>query len=170
MEKELLKKMSSSTDLMSAMSPVDDLQIAGCLTEDSGVKSLVEDVNHSRKGDEKELWVQILEPVAQIPTNTGARIRNRVQESLKEGPPDWARKVLEWSITKEIFKGNAAGPTKVSLWAQGALCLTCKLREVPCRLNILIAVGPVVYCMFNNVVVSFSDAARSPFSACHGSW
>ncbi|CAI9092896.1 OLC1v1028255C2 [Oldenlandia corymbosa var. corymbosa] len=57
-------------------------------------------------------WAQLLEPVRKLPTNVGARIRKCVNEALANDPPEWARKVLEHSISKEVYKGNASGPTK----------------------------------------------------------
>jgi methyl-CpG-binding domain-containing protein 9 len=59
-------------------------------------------------------WVESLEPVRKLPTNVGTRIRRCVYEALDRNPPEWARKVLEHSISKEVYKGNASGPTKVS--------------------------------------------------------
>jgi len=58
-------------------------------------------------------WAQPLEPVRKLPTNVGTRIRKCVYEALEKDPPDWARKILEHSISKEVYKGNASGPTKV---------------------------------------------------------
>lgn len=55
----------------------------------------------------------MLEPVRKLPTNVGTRIRKCVYDALDKGPPDWARKILEHSISKEVYKGNASGPTKV---------------------------------------------------------
>lgn len=60
-------------------------------------------------------WARVLEPVRKLPTNVGARIRRLVNESLGKNPPDWAKKILEHSISKEVYKGNASGPTKVLL-------------------------------------------------------
>ncbi|KAJ7974555.1 Methyl-CpG-binding domain-containing protein 9 [Quillaja saponaria] len=57
-------------------------------------------------------WAQTLEPVRKLPTNVGTRIRKCVNEALAKDPPEWARKVLEHSISKEVYKGNASGPTK----------------------------------------------------------
>ncbi|CAL5416087.1 unnamed protein product [Camellia sinensis] len=57
-------------------------------------------------------WVQLLEPVRKLSTNVGARIRKCVYSALEKGPPDWAKKILEHSISKEVYKGNASGPTK----------------------------------------------------------
>lgn len=59
-------------------------------------------------------WVESLEPVRKLPTNVGTRIRKCVYEALERNPPEWARKILEHSISKEVYKGNASGPTKVS--------------------------------------------------------
>ncbi|CAL5361500.1 unnamed protein product [Camellia sinensis] len=58
-------------------------------------------------------WVQLLEPVRKLPTNVGARIRKCVYSALEKGPLDWAKKILEHSISKEVYKGNAFGPTKL---------------------------------------------------------
>lgn len=58
-------------------------------------------------------WARVLEPVRKLPTNVGARIRKCVYDALDKGPPEWARKRLEHSISKEVYKGNASGPTKV---------------------------------------------------------
>lgn len=60
-------------------------------------------------------WAKVLEPVRKLPTNVGARIRRCINEALDKGPPDWARKALEHSISKGVYKGNASGPTKVRL-------------------------------------------------------
>ncbi|KAH9602977.1 hypothetical protein KSS87_003204 [Heliosperma pusillum] len=57
-------------------------------------------------------WALVLEPVKKLPTNVGTRIRKCVYEALEKDPPDWARKKLEHSISKEVYKGNASGPTK----------------------------------------------------------
>lgn len=58
-------------------------------------------------------WVEALRPVAKMATNVGSRIRIKVKEALELDPPEWARELLEWSISKEVFKSNASGPTKV---------------------------------------------------------
>ncbi|MCO5559923.1 hypothetical protein L7F22_013527 [Adiantum nelumboides] len=60
----------------------------------------------------KPAWAIVLEPVRKLATNVGARIRNCVREALEMNPPDWARETLEWSISKDVYKGNASGPTK----------------------------------------------------------
>nr|KAJ0211036.1 hypothetical protein LSAT_V11C400226410 [Lactuca sativa] len=57
-------------------------------------------------------WAKVLDPVRKLPTNVGSRIRNCVHESLKKNPPEWAKKLLEASISKDVYKGNASGPTK----------------------------------------------------------
>ncbi|ONK63729.1 uncharacterized protein A4U43_C07F18310 [Asparagus officinalis] len=58
-------------------------------------------------------WAQPLEPVRKLPTNVGARIRNCVYSSLEKSPPEWAKEILEYSISKEVYKGNASDPTKI---------------------------------------------------------
>ena len=58
-------------------------------------------------------WAKLLEPVRKLPTNVGTRIRRCVYDALAKDPPVWAKKKLEHSISKEVYKGNASGPTKV---------------------------------------------------------
>lgn len=62
--------------------------------------------------DDSPEWAQALEPVRKLPTNVGARIRRCIHESLNKNPPEWAKEILEYSISKEVYKGNASGPTK----------------------------------------------------------
>ncbi|XP_051122027.1 methyl-CpG-binding domain-containing protein 9 isoform X2 [Andrographis paniculata] len=57
-------------------------------------------------------WAQVLEPVRKLPTNVGARIRRCIHEALERNPPEWAKQKLEYSISKDVYKGNASGPTK----------------------------------------------------------
>ncbi|XP_065877464.1 methyl-CpG-binding domain-containing protein 9 [Euphorbia lathyris] len=57
-------------------------------------------------------WAKVLEPVKRLPTNVGTRIRNCVNDALTKDPPEWAKKRLEHSISKGVYKGNASGPTK----------------------------------------------------------
>ncbi|KAI3844578.1 hypothetical protein MKW92_027535 [Papaver armeniacum] len=57
-------------------------------------------------------WAKVLEPARKLPTNVGTRIRKCVYEALDRGPPEWAKKILRHSISKEVYKGNASGPTK----------------------------------------------------------
>lgn len=58
-------------------------------------------------------WALPLEPVKKLPTNVGTRIRKCIYDALDRNPPEWAKKILEHSISKEVYKGNASGPTKV---------------------------------------------------------
>lgn len=58
-------------------------------------------------------WAHALEPVRKLPTNVGARIRNCIHDALNKSPPEWAKQELEHAISKEVYKGNASGPTKV---------------------------------------------------------
>jgi hypothetical protein len=48
-------------------------------------------------------------------TNVGMKIRAKVREALDLHLVKWVAKILEWSIIKDIFKGNASSPTKVHL-------------------------------------------------------
>nr|GMC62104.1 methyl-CpG-binding domain-containing protein 9 [Ipomoea batatas] len=77
--------------------------------EDSDRKSLDESVTVSESIPD---WIQVLEPVRKLPTNVGARIKKCIYNALERSPPEWARKILEHSISKEVYKGNASGPTK----------------------------------------------------------
>lgn len=77
---------------------------------DSDAATSPEPVVHCRTLPE---WAQPLEPVRKLPTNVGTRIRKCIYDSLGRNPPEWAKKILEHSISKEVYKGNASGPTKV---------------------------------------------------------
>ncbi|KAG0486564.1 hypothetical protein HPP92_008659 [Vanilla planifolia] len=57
-------------------------------------------------------WAQPLEPVRKLPTNVGTRIRKCIYNALERDPPEWAKEILMHSISKEVYKGNASGPTK----------------------------------------------------------
>ncbi|KAF7044844.1 hypothetical protein CFC21_054019 [Triticum aestivum] len=57
-------------------------------------------------------WAEALEPVRKLPTNVGTRIRNYVYQALDRKSPEWARKILEHSVSKEVYKANASGRTK----------------------------------------------------------
>ncbi|XP_068641626.1 methyl-CpG-binding domain-containing protein 9-like [Aristolochia californica] len=62
-------------------------------------------------------WAQALEPVRKLPTNVGTRIRKCIYDALDKMPPDWASEKLRHSISKEVYKGNASGPTKKAVLA-----------------------------------------------------
>ncbi|KAL4639126.1 hypothetical protein ACB092_03G195200 [Castanea dentata] len=78
-------------------------------------------------------WAQALEPVRKLPTNVGARIRNCVYSALEKDPPEWAKKVLEHSISKEVYKGNASGPTKKAVLSILAEVCGEDLQQKPSR-------------------------------------
>ncbi len=59
--------------------------------------------------------VKALKPIPKMLTNVGMRIKAKVQEALDLHLVKWVAKILEWSINKKIFKGNASSPTKVHL-------------------------------------------------------
>ncbi|KAL5207727.1 hypothetical protein ABZP36_032162 [Zizania latifolia] len=71
-------------------------------------------------------WAKSLEPVRKLPTNVGTRIRKCVYEALERKPPEWARKFLEHSISKEVYKGNASGPTKKAVLS--VLTEACRVK------------------------------------------
>ncbi|CAL9014589.1 unnamed protein product [Prunus brigantina] len=96
-------------------------QIFASFNRENDVLTIEEEVSDGGAGaNEKNLgngsntpvWAQVLEPVRKLPTNVGTRIRKCVYEALDKDPPEWARKILEHSISKEVYKGNASGPTK----------------------------------------------------------
>ncbi|KAL5152848.1 Methyl-CpG-binding domain-containing protein 9 [Glycine soja] len=95
-------------------------KIFGSLSRESDALTMEEEESNAKGVSEIFLandgnvpeWAQMLEPVRKLPTNVGTRIRKCVYEALEKNPPEWARKTLEHSISKEVYKGNASGPTK----------------------------------------------------------
>nr|GMD15082.1 methyl-cpg-binding domain-containing protein 9 [Ipomoea batatas] len=89
-------------------------KIYGSLKIGSDVISIDEKESDAACTNDGEVpeWARVLEPVRKLPTNVGARIRKCINEALDKNPPEWARKILEHSISKEVYKGNASGPTK----------------------------------------------------------
>ncbi|KAI5442455.1 hypothetical protein KIW84_011503 [Lathyrus oleraceus] len=95
-------------------------KIFGSLSRENDVLIMEEDESDAKDASEMKLasdgkipeWAQVLEPVRKLPTNVGTRIRKCVNDALDKNPPDWARKILEHSISKAVYKGNASGPTK----------------------------------------------------------
>ncbi|KAE8682418.1 7-dimethyl-8-ribityllumazine synthase family protein [Hibiscus syriacus] len=80
--------------------------------EDEGAgQNVACEKNFVNGGDIPE-WAKLLEPVKKLPTNVGTRIRKCVYEALEKDPPEWAKEKLRHSISKEVYKGNASGPTK----------------------------------------------------------
>ena len=98
-------------------------KIFGSLSRESDALTMEEEESNAKGVSEIFLandgnvpeWAQMLEPVRKLPTNVGTRIRKCVYEALEKNPPEWAREILEHSISKEVYKGNASGPTKVLL-------------------------------------------------------
>lgn len=97
-------------------------QLFGSLNRDNDVLTIEDNGSDaaSNGASEKDFvndgnipeWAKMLEPVRKLPTNVGTRIRKCVYDALEKGPPEWAKKILEHSISKEVYKGNASGPTK----------------------------------------------------------
>ncbi|PNY05047.1 methyl-CpG binding domain-containing protein 9-like [Trifolium pratense] len=95
-------------------------KIFGSLSRENDVLIIEEEESDANGASEIKLsndgkipeWAQVLEPVRKLPTNVGTRIRKCVNDALEMDPPDWARKILVHSISKEVYKGNASGPTK----------------------------------------------------------
>ncbi|KAL8171228.1 hypothetical protein V2J09_023032 [Rumex salicifolius] len=90
------------------------LNTAGCLLsiEDVEVEAISTSANEEINDGGIPEWANELEPVRKLPTNVGTRIRKCVYAALEKDPPEWARKILEHSISKAVYKGNASGPTK----------------------------------------------------------
>ncbi|XP_019428002.1 PREDICTED: methyl-CpG-binding domain-containing protein 9-like [Lupinus angustifolius] len=95
-------------------------KIFGSLSKDNNVLTIedeepdVKDASENLLGGEGSIpeWAKELEPARKLPTNVGTRIRRCVYNALEKNPPEWAKKILEHSISKEVYKGNASGPTK----------------------------------------------------------
>ncbi|XP_010660930.1 methyl-CpG-binding domain-containing protein 9 isoform X2 [Vitis vinifera] len=95
-------------------------QIFGSLNREDDILT-IEEKGSDATGDHDRIvvndgnipeWAQVLEPVRKLPTNVGTRIRKCIYEALEKDPPEWAKKILAHSISKEVYKGNASGPTK----------------------------------------------------------
>ena len=86
-------------------------QIFGSTDRDSDLLTFEDDEPDAAGASEKNLlndgntpeWAQVLEPVRKLPTNVGTRIRKCVYEALAKDPPEWAKKILEHSISKEVY-------------------------------------------------------------------
>ncbi|KAK4358232.1 hypothetical protein RND71_023842 [Anisodus tanguticus] len=91
-------------------------QIFGSLKSGSIFVSIDEKESDAKGADADDgkvpEWAKALEPIRKLPTNVGARIRKCINEALEKDPPEWAREKLLHSISKEVYKGNASGPTK----------------------------------------------------------
>ncbi|KAE9620106.1 putative histone acetyltransferase chromatin regulator PHD family [Lupinus albus] len=95
-------------------------KIFGSLIKDNNVLTIedeepdVKDASENLLGGEGSIpeWAKELEPARKLPTNVGTRIRRCVYNALEKNPPEWAKKILQHSISKEVYKGNASGPTK----------------------------------------------------------
>ncbi|XVF60333.1 hypothetical protein PTKIN_Ptkin08bG0036600 [Pterospermum kingtungense] len=115
--------------------------------EDEGSENDVCEKNVVNDGDIPE-WAKLLEPVRKLPTNVGTRIRRCVYEALEKDPPDWARKKLEHSISKEVYKGNASGPTKKAVLSVLAdvrdECLAKKSEKGRSKRKIILSVSDII--------------------------
>ncbi|XVE83943.1 hypothetical protein DITRI_Ditri16bG0129400 [Diplodiscus trichospermus] len=93
-------------------------------------------------------WAKLLEPVRKLPTNVGTRIRRCVYDALAKDPPEWAKKKLEHSISKEVYKGNASGPTKKAVLSVLAdvrnECLAQKSEKGRSKKKIVLSVSDII--------------------------
>ncbi|KAA8548086.1 hypothetical protein F0562_004653 [Nyssa sinensis] len=95
-------------------------KILGSLNTENNILTIDDGGSDETSASEKTMlndgnipeWAQLLEPVRKLPTNVGARIKRCIYDALNKGPPEWAKNILEHSISKEVYKGNASGPTK----------------------------------------------------------
>lgn len=101
--KKIFGSLNRENDTLTIEDTESDNAVGGC-------ESMVVD-DGDEEGNVPE-WARLLEPVRKLPTNVGARIRKCVHDALGKNPPDWAKEKLEHSISKEVYKGNASGPTK----------------------------------------------------------
>ncbi|KAA3455958.1 methyl-CpG-binding domain-containing protein 9 [Gossypium australe] len=103
--------------------------------------------NFVNDGDIPE-WAKLLEPVRKLPTNVGTRIRRCVYEALEKDPPEWAREKLKHSISKEVYKGNASGPTKKAVLSVLAdvqnECSTQKPEKEISKKKIVLSVSDII--------------------------
>ncbi|ONK78997.1 uncharacterized protein A4U43_C01F1810 [Asparagus officinalis] len=118
---EAERQISSSTKQESDMLPVDH--------KDSDAADTCEPV--VVKSNNLPEWAETLEPVRKLPTNVGTRIRKCVYNSLEKNPPEWAKVILEHSISKEVYKGNASGPTKKAVLSVLAKLTSCSQQQKP---------------------------------------
>ncbi|KAE8718221.1 7-dimethyl-8-ribityllumazine synthase family protein [Hibiscus syriacus] len=116
--------------------------------EDEGAgQNVACEKNFVNGGDIPE-WAKLLEPVKKLPTNVGTRIRKCVYEALEKDPPEWAREKLRHSISKEVYKGNASGPTKKAVLSVLAdvqnECSTQKSDKETSKKKIVLTVSDVI--------------------------
>ena len=119
-------------------------------------------------------WARVLEPVRKLPTNVGTRIRKCVYEALERNPPDWAKRILERSISKEVYKGNASGPTKVLFYLFSTFYLfSCFYLIIDClmvdgRNNYLwedkwLEIDPLALCFLVYIIYIFCEETLGGF-------
>ncbi|KAM7252183.1 hypothetical protein ACFE04_024066 [Oxalis oulophora] len=113
MEAEALLLAEATNQIFGSKKNVNDVASIDCNDTDAL------GVSKTTKVEDEEIpeWARVLEPVRKLPTNVGARIRRCVNEALEKDPPEWAKTALEHSICKEVYKGNASGPTKKAVLA-----------------------------------------------------
>ncbi|XP_038998340.1 methyl-CpG-binding domain-containing protein 9-like [Hibiscus syriacus] len=116
--------------------------------EDEGAgQNVACEKNFVNGGDIPE-WAKLLEPVKKLPTNVGTRIRKCVHEALEKDPPEWAKEKLLHSISKEVYKGNASGPTKKAVLSVLAdvqnECSTKKSDKETSKKKIVLSVSDVI--------------------------
>ncbi|KAJ7555437.1 hypothetical protein O6H91_05G037500 [Diphasiastrum complanatum] len=62
--------------------------------------------------EKNDIWAELLEPIIDIPTKYGPRIKSHILKALAAGPPPWAQKLLKQSISNEVYRRNGSGATK----------------------------------------------------------
>ncbi|XWS32781.1 hypothetical protein CRYUN_Cryun22dG0019000 [Craigia yunnanensis] len=117
------------------------------LEDDGSDENAARGMNVVNDGDIPE-WAKLLEPVRKLPTNVGTRIRRCVYDALAKDPPEWAKKKLEHSISKEVYKGNASGPTKKAVLSVLAdvhnECLALKSEKGRSKKKIVLSVSDII--------------------------
>ncbi|KAK8534043.1 hypothetical protein V6N12_047441 [Hibiscus sabdariffa] len=116
--------------------------------EDEGPDQNVSCEKNFVNGGDIPEWAKLLEPVRKLPTNVGTRIRKCVYEALDKDPPEWAKKKLEHSISKQVYKGNASGPTKKAVLSVLAdvqnECQTQKSEKGTSKKKIVLSVSDII--------------------------
>ncbi|KMZ61648.1 hypothetical protein ZOSMA_50G00670 [Zostera marina] len=83
---------------------------------DSSAANIYSDDDDNVEEEEEEAvvqdWVQILTPVQHMKSNMGSGIKRRIYQALAKNPPTWVRKILEISVSRDVYKANACGKTK----------------------------------------------------------
>ncbi|XP_042500318.1 methyl-CpG-binding domain-containing protein 9-like [Macadamia integrifolia] len=131
MEADALLLAEATKHICGSVKKENDAWAVDCKDSDTTVASETVSV---KDGNIPE-WAQMLQPVKKLPTNVGTRIRKCIYDALEKDPPEWAKKILEHSISKEVYKGNASGPTKKAVISVLAIVSGENMPQKPARVR-----------------------------------